>query len=380
MNPKQTLEDFETLQPMMLAELLQWVEMESPTTSKASVDRFSSVLATQLEKIGMTIETNQQKVRGNHLVGRWTGGDCKPVLMVAHMDTVWELGVFENLPIRVEGNIARGPGIFDMKGGILIALYALRLLREHNLHNCNITLLLNSDEEVGSESSRALIEQEAIKSQCVFILEPAGPNNALKTKRRGTGGYHVIAHGKAAHAGVEPEKGVNAIQELAHQILEIQSWSQQRKTISANVDLIHGGTRSNVIPAEAHAEIDVRCDTLADTTWLEEKFKSLSARNPLARVEVSGGFDRPPLERTEKVLGLYAEAQEIANAFDYPVSEFWTGGGSDGNLTAALGIPTIDGLGPEGGGAHALDEHILISSLSRRANLLYHLLQKRIRS
>jgi glutamate carboxypeptidase len=319
-------------------------------------------------------------VRGNHLVAKWTGGDRKPVLMAAHMDTVWELGVFEKLPIRVEGNIAHGPGIFDMKGGILIALFALRLLREHGLHNSNITLLLNSDEEEGSESSRELIEKEARQSQCVFILEPAGPNNALKTKRRGVGGYQVVAHGKAAHAGVEPEKGVNAIQELSQQVLEIQSWNQLRKGISAHVGLIHGGTRGNVIPARAEAHVDVRCDTPEDMAWLDGKFKSLTAHNPLAKVEVIGGFDRPPLERNEKVLGLYHQAQEIANAFDYPLSEYWTGGGSDGNFTAALGIPTIDGLGPEGGGAHALEEHILVSSLPRRTNLLYHMIRRQITS
>ncbi len=377
MNPKETLPYFQSLQPQMLTELLRWVEMESPTTDKRSIDRLGEVLATTLSEIGMRVEVDSQPVRGNHLIASWTGGKQPKILMIGHLDTVWGLDTLETMPVRVEGDIAYGPGIFDMKGGILIAVAALRLLDEQK-HQCNITLLLTSDEEEGSTSSRTLIEREAKDAQCVFILEPAGPDNSLKTKRRGTGDYKIKVHGKSAHAGVEPAKGVNAIQELAHQVLEIQSWNQLREGIGAHVGIVHGGTRANVIPAEAEAVVDVRCDTMEDQEWLNHRFAGIISKNPLARIEITGGFERPPMVRTEQVLSLYREAAEIASAFDYPVREFWTGGGSDGNFTAALGVPTLDGMGPEGEGAHAVHEQIVISSLPKRANLLYHLIRRKI--
>ena len=362
----------------MLEELLRWVEMESPTTDKPSIDRFGKALSTSLSEIGMLIEVDPQPVRGNNIIARWTGGKRPMILMIGHLDTVWGLNTLQTMPVRVEGDVAFGPGIFDMKGGILVAIEALRYIYEQKLHPVNVTLLLTSDEEEGSTSSRALIEREARDAQCALILEPAGPNNSLKTKRRGTGDFRIQAYGKSAHAGVEPAKGVNAIQELSYQILEIQSWNQLREGIGAHVGIIHGGTRANVIPAAAEAIVDVRCDTKEDQTWLEDRFAKITPKNPLARIEITGGFERPPLVRTEQVLSLYREAAGIASAFDYPVTEFWTGGGSDGNFTAALGVPTLDGMGPEGEGAHAVHEQIVISSLPKRANLLYHLLRGKI--
>jgi len=359
----------------MLNSLISFVEIESPTTDKPSVDRFGRHIAELLSGLGMSIQTNSGKHRGDHIVARW-GEQKGKVLILGHLDTVWEPGTLAKMPVRIEGDVARGPGIFDMKGGIIVTLYALRLLREQDCTG-DITVLLDSDEEEGSETSRELIEAEAKEAQCAFILEPAGPKNSLKTKRRGTGHYKLTVIGRAAHAGVEPEKGINAITELAHQLLEIQSWNGSGKGISANVGLIQGGTRTNVIPERAEAMVDVRCDTLQDKDWLEEKFKTLASKHAEAKLRIEGGFERPPLERSEKVLALYREAAAIAAEFDYPVTEFWTGGGSDGNFTAALGVPTLDGLGPEGEGAHAETEHILVSSLPRRANLLYHLLRNR---
>ncbi len=378
MNPKDTLPYFQSRQQQMLKELFRWVEMESPTTDKSSIDRFGERLALALSGIEMQVEVDQQPVRGNHVIARWTGGNRPKVLLIGHLDTVWGLNTLQTMPARVESDLAFGPGIFDMKGGILIAVEALRFLFEQNLQPINVTLLLTSDEEEGSTSSRALIEREARDSQCALILEPAGPKNSLKTKRRGTGDFKITVHGKSAHAGVEPAKGVNAIQELSHQILEIQSWNQLREGIGAHVGMIHGGTRANVIPAEAEAIVDVRCDTNEDQKWLEDRFATITPKNPQARIEVTGGFERPPLVRTDQVISLYREAAEIASAFDYPVTEFWTGGGSDGNFTAALGIPTLDGMGPEGEGAHAAHELIVVSSLPKRANLLYHLLRRKI--
>jgi glutamate carboxypeptidase len=377
LKPIETLGFFQSLQGQMLNKLREWVEIESPTTDKNSVDRFGDEVAAALGELGMSIEIDAQPTRGNHLVGRWIGKGPK-VLLIGHLDTVWEVGTLERMPFKNQGELAFGPGIFDMKGGIVIAYFALQLLREHGLHHSNITMLLNSDEEEGSDSSRNLIEREAHDSTCVFVLEPSGPDNGLKTKRRGVGGYIIRTYGKAAHAGVEPEKGVSAIEELSRQILTIQSWNKERAGISANVDVIQGGTRPNVIPAEAQGIVDVRCDSPEDKAWLEERFKSLKAIHPDARVEVEGGVDRPPLVRNDQVIGLYNLASQIASSFNYPLKEYWTGGGSDGNFTSSLGIPTLDGLGAEGAGAHADHEQIIVSSLPRRANLLYHLIRTKI--
>jgi glutamate carboxypeptidase len=373
MHPKETAAHFENQKQQMISNLYEWVQMESPTSDKASVDKFGRLVAAKFEDIGMSIEWKEETDRGSHLIARW-GSRHGQLLMIGHLDTVWELGTLQRIPCEIDDEIGRGPGIFDMKAGLLIALYALRLIREQHLDKYPITFLATSDEEEGSASSRDLIEQEARNARAAFILEPGGPNNSLKTKRRGVGRYTVKAHGRAAHAGVEPEKGVNAIEELSHQIIELQSWNHMRSGISVNAGLIKGGTRTNVIPEEAEAIIDVRCDSMEDVKWLAGQFATLTPKNQESRITVEGGVDRPPLERTEKVLKLYEQAKTIGRAMDYSLSEFWTGGGSDGNLTAALGVPTLDGLGAEGGGAHAVTEHILTGSLSKRATLLYHLI------
>jgi len=373
MHPKETAAHFEDKKQKMISLLREWVEMESPTSHKVSVDKFGTNVAAKLEDIGMSIEWKQVTDRGNHLIARW-GSRHGHLLLIGHLDTVWELGTLQRFPCEIDDEIGRGPGIFDMKAGLLIALYALSLIRQQGLDKYPITLLATSDEEVGSVTSRELIEQEARSARAAFVLEPGGPNNSLKTKRRGVGRYIVTAHGKAAHAGVEPEKGVNAIEELAHQIIELQSWNKLRNGISVNAGLIKGGTRTNVIPEEAEAIIDVRCDAMDDIQWLSNQVASLSPKKEGCQLTVEGGVDRPPLERTDKVLNLYEQAKTIGHTMDYPLSEYWTGGGSDGNLTAALGVPTLDGMGAEGGGAHALSEHILTSSLTKRSALLYHMI------
>jgi glutamate carboxypeptidase len=373
MHPKETAAHFEDKKQKMISVLREWVEIESPTSDKASVDKFGINVAAKLEDIGMSIEWKEEPNRGNHLIARW-GSRHGHLLLIGHLDTVWELGTLQRFPCEIDDEIGRGPGIFDMKAGLLIALYALGFIRQQGLAKYPITLLATSDEEVGSVSSRELIEQEARSARAAFILEPGGPNNSLKTKRRGVGRYIVTAHGRAAHAGVEPEKGLNAIEELAHQIIELQSWNKLRTGISVNAGLIKGGTRVNVIPEEAEAIVDVRCDAMDDIQWLSKQFASLSPKKEGYRITVEGGVDRPPLERTDKVLKLYEQAKTIGQTMDYPLSEFWTGGGSDGNLTAALGVPTLDGMGAEGGGAHALSEHILTSSITKRTALLYHMI------
>ena len=369
MQPKETASYFETQRQQMISDLRAWVEMESPTSEKSYVDEFGRAVAAKVADLGMSIEWKNDERRGNHLIARW-GSAHGQLLLIGHLDTVWELGTLQRFPCEINNETGRGPGIFDMKAGLIIALYALRLMREQKLDQYPVTFLATSDEEEGSTGSRELIEQEARHAVAAFILEPAGPNNSLKTKRRGVGRFTVEAHGLAAHAGVEPEKGINAIEELSHQLIEVQSWNRLRTGISVNAGLIKGGTRTNVIPEYAEAVIDVRCDAMEDVKWLSDQFSGLTPKKKGARLTVSGGVERPPLERTEKVLRLYQQAKQIGEAMDYSLSEFWTGGGSDGNLTAALGVPTLDGLGAEGGGAHALNEHILTACLPKRAALL----------
>jgi glutamate carboxypeptidase len=365
MHPRETAALFQDQQRNMVEDLRSWVEMESPTSDKESVDRF--------EDLGMTVEWKEDSARGNHLVTRW-GSKNGQLLLIGHLDTVWELGTLERMPCIIDEDVGVGPGIFDMKSGLVIILYALRLIRELKQDHYPITLLATSDEEVGSETSRQLIETEARSARAAFVLEPSGPKNGIKTKRRGVGHFTITAHGKAAHAGVEPEKGINAIEEISNQILEVQNWNNQRSGISANVGLIRGGTRTNVIPENAEATIDVRCDSMDDMKWIQDQFQTLTAKKEGASLIISGDVNRPPLERNSKVLALFEQAKQIGEYMDYPLSEYWTGGASDGNFTAALGVPTLDGLGAEGGGAHALDEHILTPSLSKRAALLYHLI------
>ncbi|MGH9857247.1 MAG: M20 family metallopeptidase [Acidobacteriota bacterium] len=373
MYPKETAGYFENQRQEMICDLRAWVEIESPTSVKSSVDEFGRAVAAKFADIGMSIEWKRDENRGDHLIARW-GSRHGHLLLIGHLDTVWELGTLQRIPCEINDEIGRGPGIFDMKAGLILALYALRLMRDQHLDKYPVTFLATSDEEEGSTGSRELIEQEARSAIAAFVLEPAGPNNSVKTKRRGVGRYTVETHGRAAHAGVEPEKGINAIEELSHQLIEVQSWNRLRNGISVNAGLIQGGTRTNVIPEHAEAIIDVRCDAMDDVKWLSDQFSGLTPKKEGARITVTGGVERPPLERTDKVLRLYQQAKEIGDAMNYSLSEFWTGGGSDGNLTAALGVPTLDGLGAEGGGAHALNEHILTASLPRRAALLYHLI------
>jgi len=374
MKPSETYQYFRSRQQEMIDLVLDWVRIESPTTDKVSVDTYGEQVAATLGNLGMSIDFDMQPSRGNHIVARWIGKGPR-VILVGHIDTVWDLGTIKRLPARVEGDVARGPGIFDMKAGIVIGIFALQLLREHGLHHSNITFILNTDEEEGSETSRALLEREATGCAAAFVLEPAGPDNGLKTKRRGVGQYSVKTKGRAAHAGVEPEKGVNALEELAHQLLEVQSWNRMRPSISAHFGIAQGGTRVNVIPAEAEGIVDVRCDTPEDMDWIRAQFRTLAAKHPEAKVIVEGDVNRPPMVRTDASIALYNRAVEIGNAFEYPLREYWTGGGSDGNFISAIGVPVLDGMGAEGAGAHADSEHILVSSLPKRANLLYHLLR-----
>jgi len=279
------------------------------------------------------------------------------------------------MPFRIAGGKAYGPGTFDMKAGIVQALYALEALQQSKTPlTRRLVFLWTSDEEIGSESSRQLIESEARRSDAVFVLEPAlGPRGLVKTSRKGVGGAELIVHGRASHAGLAPEKGINAIHELAAQIARLEKWNNVRRGVTINADIIEGGSRSNVIAEHAKASLDLRAWRLADMRSLEKKLHALKPIHRGAKLEVRGGFDRPPLERKHSA-ALFARAASLARQMGISLGEAAAGGGSDGNFTAALGIPTLDGFGAVGDGAHSAHEHVLVRTMPQRAALLAALL------
>lgn len=351
------------------------VEMESPSDDKAAIDVLVNYLAERFRSIGVATRIHRVKGYGNHLQLE-LGSGRKQVFILGHTDTVWPKGTLRKLPFRVEGNRARGPGILDMKASLAAFFHAAKAIRDLQLRTPRrIVALFDSDEEVGSHSSRGLIQSGARKSEHVFVLEPSiSPHGGLKTARKGVGVFRLEVHGIAAHAGIAHEAGVNAVEELSRQVLKLQGMTNARLGTTVNVGLISGGTRSNVVPAEAEAEIDVRIRTRREGRRITRKIYGLRPFNRKARLEVSGGINRPPLERTSKIAALFKRAEAIGEELGIRLQEGSTGGGSDGNFTAALGVPTLDGLGVIGDGAHATDEFIVLDKLPERVALLTRLL------
>ena len=360
-----------------LADTLHMIEalvrLESPSTDKAAVDRCGGALAGMLRAAGAAVETLPQRERGDHVRARFPGNGA-PVLMLGHFDTVWPVGTLERMPLRRDGDRLHGPGSFDMKAGIALALTAMAALRAAALAHRPVTMLWTTDEEIGSATSRATIEHEARNAAEVLVLEPALPGGVLKTARKGCGEFELTVHGVAAHAGLDPGKGASAIHELAEQIAAIERLQDLPRGISVNVGLVSGGTRPNVVAEEARAVIDVRAPTRAAADAVSSAIAGLQPVRAGTRLTITGGFERPPMERTAAVAELFGRASVIAAALGRELGEGSAGGGSDGNFTAALGVPTLDGLGAVGDGAHAAHEHIEISSLPWRAALLAGLL------
>lgn len=356
------------------------VEIESPSDDKAAVDRVAEAVAEKFSRLGGEIRFHRAKDFGSHLQINFGGRSAKPVLLLGHYDTVYPLGTLGRMPCRVAGNKLTGPGVLDMKSGIALMLHALAALQEWHAEGDllrPVTVLLVSDEEVGSSSSRAITEALAKRAAAVLVLEPSyGREGAVKTARKGVGDYHLKVTGKAAHAGLDFKKGVNAIRELARQIEKVSGFTDLKKGLTVNVGVVRGGSRTNVVPAEASAEIDVRIARLKDAAGIDKKMRSLRPFNRECKIEISGGINRPPMERTSGVAALYAQAAAIASELRWKLAEAAVGGGSDGNFTAGLGIPTLDGLGGVGDGAHATHEHILISELPQRAALLSGLIER----
>ncbi|HXW06237.1 MAG TPA: M20 family metallopeptidase [Vicinamibacterales bacterium] len=355
-----------------LLELL--VRLESPSEDKAAVDRCGAALAERLAALGGSVSSIEQPHRGNHVRAEF-GAGRRQVLLLGHVDTVWPVGQIESMPLREREGRLYGPGVFDMKAGIASALLAVRALLERRVpHWPRVVMLWTGDEEIGSASSRAAIEAEARRSDAVLVLEPSLPGGGAKTTRKGCGDFELVVHGVPAHAGIEPERGASAVVELARQILEISALEDPSRGVTINVGVVSGGTRPNVVPERATALIDVRVPTMADAVRLEETLLARRALTAGTRVSMRGAVSRPPLERSAGGQRLYERARETALELGEDLAEGGTGGGSDGNFTAALGVPTLDGLGPKGGGAHARDEHVELADLPWRAAFLASLL------
>ncbi|HKT10314.1 MAG TPA: M20 family metallopeptidase [Terriglobia bacterium] len=367
--------------PYTMKLLREAVETESPTYSPADIDRMARVFAREFRRHhGKASLLENSKTGAAVVAGFWAGEgkrgtpkQKKPILLIGHHDTVWSKGTIARMPFRIQRGRAYGPGVLDMKSGIVLVIAAFRALQSLGVEpGSPVRVFLNPEEETGSEAFRREIEREAKGSRAVLVLEPAA-DGALKTARKGVGEFRLTVHGRSAHAGINPAAGVNAIGELARQILKIEKLAEPRRGLTLNVGVIEGGTRSNVVPEIARARVDVRIPRSSDQARIEQKIFALKPVHPQAHLKIEGGINRPPMER-KMAAGLFAKARALASQLGFEVKDAATGGGSDGNFSAALGIPTLDGLGGVGDGAHALHEHVIIRELPRRAALLAALL------
>lgn len=365
------------------AEMLRpLVEAESPSRDKARLDRLADHLVAIWTAAGLQAERVLNPLGGDHLVIRWLPSDfpaeTKPWLVVGHFDTVWPVGTSAKMPFVRDAEKLSGPGTYDMKASLALALEVVVLMTEMGLKPSRpVTFLWTSDEEIGSPTSRGLIEEHARQSFASLVLEAPLAGGALKTARKGVGAYRLEVTGRSAHAGVEPEKGRSAIVELAHQVLAIRDQARPEFGTTLNVGRIGGGTANNVVAESAWADVDVRVAVMDEAAGIDQRLKSLRPVTPDVSLSVTGGLNRLPMERTTGTAALFAEASRIAEAIGEKVTEGSTGGGSDGNFTSAVGCPTLDGLGLEGAGAHAPHEHVDLTSFPFRATLLAGLLMSR---
>lgn len=369
---------FEEQRDNIVKDIRQMVEIESPSDSKQDVDRLGKYLADKFSRLGGRVQFHPAAEFGDHLQVDFRGKDDRePVLLLGHLDTVYPVGTLATMPRREADGRLWGPGTLDMKSGIGLMLHAIAALKAwHGELPRPVNVLLVSDEEVGSDSSRAITEALARKSAAVLVLEPSyGLHGAVKTARKGVGEYLLTVTGVAAHSGLDFEKGQSAILELAHQIVKIAEFIDIERGLTLNVGLVKGGTRVNVVPAEVTATIDVRIARMKDAASIDRKLHALKPFNRKCKLKFTGGLNRPPMERTAGVAALYETAAAIAKQLGWKLAEAAVGGGSDGNFTAGLGIPTLDGLGGVGEGAHAAHESILIAELPRRATLLAALIE-----
>src|SRR5712692_3373147 len=372
--PGKLLHFLRSQEAAMIQLLGQLVRIESSSFDKPGVDRVVALLAAEWRRRGARVKRLRNAVRGDILRAELWKDQARPagqILVLGHTDTVYERGTLAGMPFRVSGGRACGPATLDMKSGLVLALHAVDALRHlHVLPKRRVVFLWTSDEEIGSDCARRVIEREARRSRAVLVLEPGtGLDGRLKTARKGIGGFDLLVTGRAAHAGVNPQAGVNAVHELALQIAHVVDFNDPRRGITVNADVIAGGTRTNVIAERAHAAVDVRCVRAADMKRLERKFRGLRPILPGARLEVRGGMNRFPMER-RVAAELFARAKKLGGQMGLRLEESATGGGSDGNLTAELGIPTLDGMGGVGAGAHTPGEYVITRFLPERAAVL----------
>ncbi len=363
----------------LLSGIRKWVEIESPSDDKAAVNKMMDLAEAELNDIGLAVDRIPMKGGvGDCLRGRSAPDDKRPgILVMSHLDTVHPIGTLAGpLPFRVEEDRAYGPGIADMKGGAWMGVNALRVLAKRGEATpLPVTVLLTTDEELGSRESRALIEEEGAKAKYVLVTEPGRDGGHCVTGRRGGGRYRMEVTGRPAHSGVAHKDGRSAVHELAKQIVKLEAMTDYDKDISINVGTIGGGTKNNVVPEHAWAGIDLRVSRPADAARMDKKVRGLKPLGKDVTVEVTGGLTRPPFSKSAGIEALYQHAKNLAAEIGTPLPDMSTGGGSDGNFTAALGIPTLDGLGADGTGFHTHDEYILVSQLIPRQTLMIRLLQ-----
>jgi glutamate carboxypeptidase len=374
------LNHFNARQQAILDAIRLLVERETTSREEARLNEIAGFVAGQFKELGGEIDLIPQPGYGTHLRARFDF-DHRPtsprLLIIGHLDTVWPVGTLGRMPFRLtpEGT-AQGPGVFDMKSGVVLIRESLNAIRAFGLQTRRpITLLLTCDEEIGSRTSRPLVEEEATRAAAALVLEPPVTGGVVKTGRKGIGIFTIRAIGRAAHAGLDPRKGVNAIVELSHQVVRLAAMNDHERGVTISVGLMQGGTALNVVPAEATAKADVRFWTPEDGERIVTEIRGLTPVLENAELEINGNINRPPMPRSEKNVALYEHARALAAEIGFDLKETVVGGGSDGNFTAAMGVPTLDGLGVDGAGAHADHEHIVIDDIPRRATLLTRLMQ-----
>lgn len=370
MGLKAILRGVEAKQEWFRDNLQNLVRQESPSEDRSAVNAAQAIAERLSLDLGAKIKRHKQKKFGDILELRFGPARSakKPVLLLGHLDTVWPKGTLATMPWREAEGRYWGPGVLDMKAGVVMALTAISTLQELKLGR-PVTLLLNSEEEVGSPVSREITERLALKSAAVFVLEPA-QGLAYKTARKGVGHYYVEVTGVGAHSGVDFEKGHSAVLELAKLVQTISNFTNLERKLTVNCGVVAGGTRSNVVPSEAHCEVDVRIAKAADAAYVDRLFRKLKVSDPRCTLKISGGINRPPMERKAGTIALFKKARNVAAELGFELDEAATGGGSDGNFTAALGVPTLDGMGAVGDGAHAAHESVVIEHLVPRTALL----------
>lgn len=376
-----SLKAFRGREQVLLDRMQRLVELESPSDNKAAVDGCVELVAEMAEGLGGRAKRHRQRAFGDVLEVRFAaqgggGRGVAAVMLLGHLDTVWPMGTLKAMPFRLGQGRAWGPGVLDMKAGVAMGLTAVEYLREAGEQRRPVVVLLNSDEEVGSPVSRAITEKLAGECAAVFVLEPAqGLEGSYKTARKGVGDYTVRVRGVASHAGVDFARGHSAVHELAWQLEKIRGFTELERGLTVNAGVIRGGTRTNVVAAEAEAEVDVRIARAKDAARIERKFRGLKVRDRGCRLEVEGGMNRPPMERSGATVALFRKAAKVAGEMGFVLTEAATGGGSDGNFTAGMGVPTLDGMGGVGEGAHASNESVVLKHLPLRAALLAEMIR-----